>query len=153
MNSRYASVMDRLSSFICPEPNTGCWLWTGGTNSTGYGSITVRNKKYSAHKLAYETIVGKVPDGMDLDHLCRVRSCVNPAHLEPVSRSVNCLRGLTGEAAGSIKRAVSQCPKGHPYDAENTRISTYGNRKPFRVCRACARDRANLAYRSKKRSA
>ena len=122
---------------------SGCWLWTA-TTTQGYGYLWARPGTVStrAHKLAYETLVAPVPTGLVLDHLCRVRRCCNPAHVEPVTDQVNLLRGET-LAAAQVRR--THCPRGHAYDAENTR--TYRRNK--RECRACrierrARRRAEL---------
>ena len=101
------SAFDRAMDLISPEPTTGCWLWTGDTCGSGYGKLkvptdrnwsTFKNKK--AHRIIYEALRGPIPPGMDLDHLCRTRPCVNPAHLEPVTRSQNLKRSpLVGRYA------------------------------------------------------
>lgn len=85
-------------------------------------------KDAGAHRVAYEEIMGPVPEGLELDHLCRTRSCVNPSHLEPVTHRENMNRGDVAT------RRKTHCPKGHPYDEENTGI--YNG---YRNCRACAR--------------
>lgn len=121
-----------VTAKISVEPS-GCWFWTGSRFSNGYGYFQVQSKPRKAalaHRWLYERIVGPIPDGMDLDHLCRVRHCVNPAHLEPVSRSENLRRspGLMGQA----QRKKTHCPRGHPYDETNTYLHL-GRRH----CRAC----------------
>lgn len=108
----------------------GCWLWLGEVNDSGYGVIWLGKRRTRAHRFGYELIVGPVPDGLDLDHLCRVRRCVNPAHLEPVTRRMNLLRGETLPAA-QVKR--THCPKGHVYSKQNTRVLNGS-----RYCRTCA---------------
>lgn len=70
----------------------GCWVWTASQNGTGYGALTIAGARKLAHRLAYAHLVGPIPDGLDLDHLCRNRMCVNPAHLEPVTRRENLRR-------------------------------------------------------------
>ena len=70
----------------------GCWLWTGGIQPKGYGTFRFRGKHYLAHRAAYEMFVGPIPDGLEIDHTCCVRHCVNPDHLEPVTPSENVLR-------------------------------------------------------------
>lgn len=124
---------DRFWSKVSPEPNTGCWLWTGSVTGNGYGKIqgNRRGELKSAHRWLYETVKGEVASALDLDHLCRVRSCVNPEHLEPVTRSENLRRGLTGKV-NNPSAAKTQCPQGHPYDEANTI-----RRKGRRHCRAC----------------
>lgn len=111
----------------------GCWAWTRGKIKSGYGAVVIAGRLWPAHRAFYEIYVGPVPEGLDLDHLCRVRHCVNPAHLEAVTRRVNLLRGDTLAAFNAEK---THCPQGHPYDAQNTKV--YKNR---RYCRTCQRDR------------
>ncbi|KKN74894.1 hypothetical protein LCGC14_0386430 [marine sediment metagenome] len=124
-----------------------CWLWRGVT-SQGYGRSPIRcDGKYIyalAHRVAYEELVGPIPEGLQLDHLCRVRNCVNPAHLEAVTSGENTRRGDTGKN-NAIK---THCPKGHPYDEENTRILPNG----WRVCKECAHIHHNNHYWRKKLS-
>lgn len=83
---------DYVNARISPEPNTGCWLWSGAILRSGYGSITIDNRTRMAHRHVYEMVVGKIPSGLCIDHLCRVRSCVNPDHLEPVTTAENLRR-------------------------------------------------------------
>lgn len=83
------------------DPVSGCWLWTGSTTD-GYGNLTRDNKTIYAHRLTYETLVGPVPEGLDLDHLCRIRRCVNPDHMEPVTRRINILRGYRSREREAI---------------------------------------------------
>ena len=114
----------------------GCWLWTAGQNGTGYG----RFDKSVAHRFSYTLLVGPVPEGLDLDHLCRVRHCVNPAHLEPVTRSENLRRGdtgkhATGEVIAERQRRKTHCPRGHAYSPENTYVLP--TRPTARYCRQC----------------
>lgn len=111
-----------------------CWLWTGAKNK-GHGQFTVSRtdvrspKKLMAHRYAYELLVGPIPDGLELDHLCRVRHCVNPAHLEPVTRRENLLRGETHAARNAAK---THCKRGHEFTPENTYYPKGG-----RGCRTC----------------
>lgn len=127
----------------CELLPTECWQWTASLTRKGYAQFYVGSKKdgtnrmATAHVLSYKTLVGPVPDGKQLDHLCRNRGCVNPQHLEPVTGSVNCLRGLTGINVVSRERAKTHCPQGHPYDETNTLFGKNGSRQ----CRTCARER------------
>lgn len=113
---------------VQPEKN-GCWLWIGALYQTGYGAVQLDGRMRGAHRAIYELLVGPVPEGLQLDHLCRVRHCVNPTHLEPVTIRENLLRGV-GLPASQVKR--THCPKGHAYDEENT----YTHRGT-RHCYAC----------------
>jgi len=119
--------------------DTGCWEWTGWRKSDGYALLNDRtygNRR--AHRVAYETFVGPIPDGLHLDHLCRNRSCVNPAHLEPVTARENLRRG-NGWAGRNAR--VTACPQGHDYDDVNTRRGRGGARS----CRECDRIRHLVA--------
>lgn len=111
-----------------------CWQWIAGGDK-GYGRFYISEAKgrVLAHRWAYEALVGPIPAGLDLDHLCRNPGCVNPAHLEPVTKRVNTLRGL-GYAAENARKTT--CPDGHVYDYVEP---STGKRR----CRACtARRRA-----------
>ena len=116
---------------------SACWIWVGTTAGNGYGRVKIPGTKstVSSHRLVFETLVGPIPPGLDLDHLCRVRACCNPAHLEPVTRAENLKRGV-GSDVGKINRAKTHCPAGHPYDEENTWRSKKG-----RHCRQCHREK------------
>jgi hypothetical protein len=109
----------------------GCWEWTGCQQGTGYGRFNAgNNKMVYAHRYAYELLVSPIPEGFEIDHLCRVRHCINPAHLEAVPPIINNHRSL-GNAS------KTHCPQGHEYTPENTYIPPRGHRK--RACRACRR--------------
>lgn len=126
------------------EKTDGCWFWRGAITNQGYGAfggarVNGRNKNWAAHRFAYEALIGPIPDGLQLDHLCRVRHCVNPAHLEPVTARENVLRGIgvTARLARS-----STCGHGHEWTPENT----YRDPRGRRACRACALVRQRAAY-------
>lgn len=114
---------------------TPCWIWNLAVNDSGYGVVGQGGKMLRAHRVYYEKACGPIPSGLVLDHLCRVRSCVNPDHLEPVTRGENVMRGSTLPALNATK---THCPNNHPYDEANTRINKRGSRS----CRACDRERA-----------
>src|SRR2546425_9782 len=105
-----------------------CWLWTRGTNN-GYGITWFRGRGWPAHRLSYELLVGPIPEGLTIDHLCRNRACCRPDHLEAVSPGVNVLRGV-GPAAVHARK--THCNSGHPFNDENTR-TWHG----ARYCRPC----------------
>lgn len=138
----------QLTSFLNKVnkiPN-GCWLWTGTCNSIGYGQVGFNKKYYLAHRLCYQLFKGDIPKGLCLDHLCRVRNCVNPDHLDPVTQKENLLRGATLNAR-NVSR--THCPHGHPYDEENTKIRYLENGDTARRCRACIRMDSSRHYRKK----
>jgi hypothetical protein len=136
-------VLERFMEKVAEAP-TGCWLWTAKCNNRGYGMFGIDRKMRTAHRVSYEIHVGPIPPGMDIDHLCSVRHCVNPTHLEPVPHRENLLRG-TGFAA--VNAAKTHCPHGHEYTPENT----YANPNPQggRICRTCKRERDRRASRRK----
>lgn len=109
-----------------------CWEWDGSKSDRGYPIFWDGSKNVRAHRFSYELHKGPIPEGMTLDHLCRNRGCVNPAHLEAVTQGVNTLRG-EGVAARNAKK--TNCPSGHPYTPENTKYQKSG----ARVCRTCHR--------------
>ena len=128
--------IERLMALVFPEPMSGCWIWIGSLHGKGYGHFTVARgiiTKLTEYHMSFT--VGQFPPGLQLDHLCRVRSCVNPDHLEPVTNQENVRRGL----AGALFRRVSHCPRGHSYDEANT----YRHRGE-RTCRTCKRDSNRL---------
>lgn len=118
------------------EPN-GCWVWQRA-KSQGYGYYKIPGEKrvVRAHRFMYEREVGPIPEGLTLDHLCRNRACVNPAHLEPVSRGENVLRG---ESPAAQHARATTCVNGHPFNDANTYIRPG---RGTRECRACFRSRA-----------
>lgn len=109
-----------------------CWEWTGSINFAGYGLFWTGERHLMAHRAVWKLLVGPINE--TLDHLCRVRHCVNPDHLDPVPQSVNVLRGYGPTAENARK---THCKYGHPFDDENTYFEG-----TWRRCRACNRRRA-----------
>lgn len=118
-----------------------CWAWKGAVDRNGYGQFRFNGKTAAAHRAAYELHIGPIPDGLELDHLCRNHGCVNPKHLEAVDKRTNILRGV-GPSAESAR--AKNCVNGHIFD----HVSPSGSRE----CRACWRMRS-AAYRLRRREA
>lgn len=134
-----------LALKIAPCPVTGCWLWSSW-QAGGYGRIKVRGKSYQAHRYIYELLIGPIPNGLQLDHLCRQTFCVNPEHMEPVTQRENCRRGI-GPAAQCARR--THCPEGHPLEGENLVPSLLA--KGTRLCLICKHKR-DAEYRERVRA-
>lgn len=129
----------QIEDYIMEEPNSGCHLWIGASKTSGYGNRWHLGKLRLAHRLVYEMDYGEIPNGMTLDHLCRVRSCVNPKHLEIVTRGENVLRGNTVSALNSRKRCCPKCFS--PYSKDT---------RQYRVCVNCSRTRWRIYSRNKR---
>lgn len=128
----------------------GCWLFTGSLGGGGYGKIAVNRKVRPAHRVTYERLVGPIPDGLVLDHLCSVRTCVNPAHLEPVTQRDNVLRSIARGEAPHMRRQT-HCRKGHEFTVENTQpvVDHLGRRS--QRCRRCVAQNQR-AYKARKKA-
>ncbi len=135
---------------VLVEDATGCWLWCGNRYSNGYGRMSLDGRERLIHRLAYESLVGPIPAGLHLDHLCRNKFCANPVHVEPVTPAENIQRW---------SRTVTHCPKGHEYTPANARLKklyrTSATGEPYfgRDCRACDRERQAARRAARKASA
>lgn len=113
-----------------------CWYWTGAMLKNGYGSFWYNNKAGYAHRYAYEQYKGSIPLDKEIDHLCRIRNCVNPNHLEAVTRQINTKRGKAGEVLRLRQLSKTHCPKGHEYAGNNIyRNPKHPDRRDCRTCR------------------
>lgn len=140
---RSTDPVERFWSHV--EKSSTCWNWTGA-KAHGYGRYRWMGRADGAHRVAYQLLAGPIPDGLELDHLCRNRACVRPDHLDPVTARVNLLRGVSAGAMNANKR---HCPQGHWYTPGNT-ITRPGGRH----CRACTREQSSArALRQKQERA
>ena len=154
MGAPIKTFEDHLARLDTSDPDA-CWPWAGSDNGDGYGQLCSNNVNYRAHKFFYENLVGKVADGMVLDHTCHDpntceggktcphRRCCNPGHMQETTNHANLLRGGTLAAENATKTA---CVHGHEFTPENTFLRTGGKRE----CRQCMRSRARVYDRAKR---
>lgn len=127
LEQRFETDIDRTAT------SPSCWIWRGPLDRKGYGMLYVSHNRFlRVHRYSYERFVGQIPEGWDIDHLCRITACANPAHLEAVTHAVNCLRGVGMSAQNARK---TRCKHGHKFTSANTYITASGARR----CRACRR--------------
>lgn len=130
---------------ILPSFGSDCVLWTRAISDNGYGKVRVGDRVGYAHRIAHEVFVGPIPTGLQIDHLCRVRACVNPLHLEAVTQKENIRR--SDSPSGRRFRATA-CEHGHPFDEINTIRRSDG----YRECRQCRRDRDARLRQARRRA-
>lgn len=139
-------LADPRERFWAKVDKTGtCWLWTRGTDSKGYGKFQAGSSRAEArsvlaHIYAYEDLIGSVPEGLELDHLCRNPACVRPDHLEPVTHAENVRRGRWGEH-NRQKLVQTHCLRGH--SLADARVNSRGTRQ----CRTCHNEAEARRYR------
>jgi hypothetical protein len=138
---------DRLWEWVDRGEEWECWPWVGRTTKAGYGQISLGKydgqRTLYVHRVAYELLVGTIPEGLVIDHLCCNRTCCNPAHLEPVTHAENVRRGSSRRFANQ-----THCKHGHEFAGDNLYLTPWGER----VCRECAR-RRNREYDARKKAA
>jgi len=140
----------RFNEKYIPVTESGCWLWLGSQNGNGYGKFNLNGKTIYAHRYSYIKHIGIISEGLQIDHKCRVRCCVNPAHLEAVTSKENNRRGTSREVAGKYQLLKTHCPKGHPYSGKNLYLKKYKNGLTTRRCRMCTRNYDLSVYPRKK---
>jgi|SRR3972149_2925249 len=126
---KFIAVEPRVRFWSKVDLGEGCWLWTGALFASGYGCFFYDGRVQPAHRWAYEQVNGPVPNGKEIDHLCRTRNCVRADHLEAVSHRTNCQRG----DVGLNQTSKTHCRQGHPYTGHNLVVRKNGNR----LCRTC----------------
>lgn len=138
------SLIERMELRVERVPFTGCWLWTGSVTARGYGLFKT-DRQHQAHRVSYEAFKGPIPQGLHIDHLCRVHCCVNPDHLEAVTCKENIRRGLTGETAKINQLGKTHCKHGH----ERTDKNTYVTNRGTKCCRVCILAKQRASYQKR----
>lgn len=135
----------QISTQDAPGFEKPCLRFLGAHDRHGYGRVSIGGKVRGAHQIAY----GSVPEGLVLDHLCRVRDCVEPTHLEPVTQGENVRRGMFVAVTAALRRAKTHCPQGHAYEGDNLYLSSAG----ARACKECRRAANRRLYHRQKEQA
>jgi HNH endonuclease len=134
--SGFVPLPIRFWTKVLLSEGTDCWIWQGAKDSLGYGRFGIGNKRMTGpHRYAYERLVGPIPDGRVLDHLCDNPTCVNPAHLRVCTQKENVLRGRSASAINARKKV---CKNGHLLSENN--VYHPANRPMHRNCRQCLKD-------------
>lgn len=131
MGSRLNGVTVKEKLHLNNRVEGDCWRWTGAHTPKGYGQLQVNGRRHAVHRLAYEHWIGPIPEGLEIDHLCQVRDCINPSHLEAVTHAENVRRTVERRA---------HCKQGHEFTPSNTRwVFKKGRQRASRACRTCIR--------------
>lgn len=133
---------------VMPVTESGCWIWTGCSTKQGYGSFGWKDENGKgvlalAHRISWALSRGPIPDGLVIDHLCKVTCCVNPDHLEPVTQKENYWRSNAREGTIAFNASITTCPQGHEYTPDNTLIRINRGYK-CRRCKTCENIRIKI---------
>mgnify|MGYP001577132561 CR=1 FL=1 len=128
------TILERLAARSMPLPFSGCIVWTG-SKCRGYGRIYHDGKTRATHRVAFETFRGKIPEGLEINHLCRNKACINPAHLEVVTGSQNLRYDYAIKPWGNQNTGKTHCPRGHAYSGDNLRVIS-----GKRYCKTCVNE-------------
>lgn len=146
----YKMPLEKIRDNIMVDPNSGCWLFTGGLDKCGYSKLSGGKDipgESLGHRMSYLIFKGPIPDGTEIDHKCRVRSCINPAHLQAVSHAKNV--SLADYKTNHRNGVKTHCKRGHEFTPENTMVNRHGSYST-RKCRACTSERQRRSYERKK---
>lgn len=130
----WRNTVERLRRRYVTEQNE-CWVWTGGIAKNGYSKVRINNRYQSGHRAFYEHYKGPIPGGLQIDHLCRNKRCVNPDHLEAVTARVNTRRS---DNLTARKARQTHCIRGHPLSGDNLYVTPKDGRRQCRICRGYA---------------
>lgn len=129
-------IISRFMNFVNPEPNTGCWLWSGAIDKSGYGVFRLEGKNKKAHRMSYHIFKEDIPEKLQVNHKCDVRCCVNPDHLWVGTQKENILDAVSKKRMAMQK--VTHCPRGHELSGDNLILHKRRTRpNPGRECRIC----------------
>jgi len=137
-------TINKILARLEPIPEAGCFVWTGAESGKGYGTVYFNGKTRRVHRVVYEHLIGPIPDGLEIDHLCRNKLCSNVFHLEAVTTRTNVLRGVAPTAVNDRK---THCIRGHEFTPENTKLRK--SRPSYRQCRTCRNMRVRELSREK----
>lgn len=144
---RNLTLAERVFRRIQRAPS-GCWEWTGAREALGYGRFWLNGRMAYAHRVVYELLVEPIPDGLQIDHLCRNACCVNPSHLDVVTQRENLRRGVGFSGLNARK---THCSRGHEFSPENTAVQRNGSRQCL-ACRRLNQERAKVRREARRES-